>query len=444
MSTLSNQASLISGSRRRPWIMLLAALLIFAGAVVIRQVRDRVAPPAVPLPVAPIERTSPDALGQLQERIQRNPNDPAAYAELGLTLLQQVRVTGDVNLYGRARQAFDDALQRDPQQVDALAGQGILALALHNFKGALQWADKAWALNPFRAQILGIKVDGLVELGRYSEAVDALQKMVDMRPDLSSYSRVSYLRELHGDPEGAKQAMQTAVEMGAPGSEEWMWTLVHLGNLYWSSGQISEAAQIYEQILTVRADYPYAVAGLARVEAAQGKHKAAIARYEGLVGRLPLPEFVVALGELYEATGDPVKAQQQYNLVRTMQKLNTAAGMNVDLELATFEVNHGQDQAEALRQARAAYAERPTIYAADTLAWALYKAQNYREAQQYSQEALRLKTQDPLLFFHAGMIAAAMGQLEQAQAQLKTALAINPNFSLLYGPQATAKLKELK
>jgi tetratricopeptide (TPR) repeat protein len=444
MSTLSNQANLMTTSRRRPLFMLLFALLILAAAIVVRLVKDRVTPAAVTAPPAPIERTSPDALGQLQERIQRNPNDPATYAELGLTLLQQVRVTGDVNLYGRAGQAFDNALQRDPQQVDALAGKGILALALHDFKGALQWADKAWALNPFRAQILGIKVDGLVELGRYPEAVETLQKMVDKRPDLSSYSRVSYLRELYGDADGAKQAMQSAVEMGAPGTEEWMWTLVHLGNLYWNSGQLEQAAQIYQQVLSTRADYPYAIAGLARVEAAQGQHKAAIARYEGLVTRLPLPEFVVALGELYEITGDPAKAQQQYDLVRTMQKLNAAAGMNVDLELATFEVNHGGNQATALAQARAAYAQRPTIYAADTLGWAFYKAQNYTEAQKYSQEAMRLKTRDPLLYFHAGMIAAALGQVDQAQAQLKTALAINPNFSLLYAPQAQAKLKELQ
>lgn len=443
MTTLPNHQITNRLFNRRPFLLLLSALLIFLVVVSVRQVQDWVNPPAVPTPLAPVERSSDTAIAQLQVRLQNNPNDTAAYAELGLGLLQQVRSSGDINLYGRASEAFDQALQRDPKQLDALVGQGVLALALHDFAGALQWADQAWAINPFRAQILGIKVDGLVELGRYPEAVETLQQMVDLRPDLSSYSRVSYVRELHGETTGAKEAMQTALEMGTPATEEWLWTLVQLGHLYWNSGGLDQAAQIYEQALLVNADYPYALAGLARVEAAQGKTQDALARLEALVARLPLPEFVVALGELYQATGDSAKAQQQYDLVRTMQKLNAAAGMNVDLELATFEVNHGSDPAAALAQAQKSYAERPTIYAADTLAWALYRQGDYAAAQTYSQEALRLNTQDALLHFHAGMIAAALQQKDKAQEHLQTALTINPHFSPLHVPEAQTKLAEL-
>lgn len=443
MTTLSNQPSPNRIANRRPLLLLLSALFILAVALSVRQVQDWLNPPAAPAPSAPVERSSDTAIAQLQVRLQNNPDDTAAYAELGLGLLQQVRSTGDVSLYGRAAEAFDKALQRDPQQLDALVGQGVLALALHDFTDALQWADQAWAINSFRAQILGIKVDALVELGRYPEAVETLQKMVDLRPDLRSYSRVSYLRELHGETAGAKAAMQSAVEMGVPATEEWLWTLVQLGHLYWNSGEMEQAAQIYQQALQAQADYPYALAGLARVEAAQGQGEAAIARYTALVTRLPLPEFVVALGELYEANGDNVQAQQQYDLVRTMQKLNAAAGMNVDLELATFEVNHGNDLTAALAQAHSAYAERPTIYAADTLAWALYRHGDYTAAQQYSQEALRLNTQDALLHFHAGMIAAALQQNDKAREHLQTALAINPHFSPRLAPQAQAQLAEL-
>jgi tetratricopeptide (TPR) repeat protein len=380
---------------------------------------------------------------RIQQRLAANPDDVQAYAELGLALLQQVRETGDVTLHGRAGEAFDTALRREPKQLDALVGKGVLALALHDFKGALHWADKAWAMNPFRAHILGIKVDGLVELGRYPEAVDALQAMVDLRPDLRSYSRISYLRELHGETEGAIAAMQEAASMGAVGSEEWLWTTVQLGHLYWNTGKFQEAEQLYQQALQFRPDYPYASAGLARVNAAEGNVANAIAGYEALVKRLPLPEFVVALGELYEASGQIEKAQQQYHLVGVMQALNASSGMKVDLELATFEVNHGDDPTAALGLARTAYEQRPALYAADTLAWAFYQNGDYEAAQPYSQEALRLGTQDALLHFHAGMIAA-LGDRHAAGEHLATALALNPQFSPLYGAQAQAKLKELQ
>jgi tetratricopeptide (TPR) repeat protein len=245
---------------------------------------------------------------------------------------------------------------------------------------------------------------------------------------------------LHGETEGALSAMLDAAGMGRYGTEEWLWSRVQVGNLYWNSGQLERARQTYQAALAARPDYPYAIAGLARVKAAQADLTGAIADYAALVQRLPLPEFVVTLGELYEAAGQPDQANQQYDLVRVMQKLNAANGMNVDLELATFEVNHGTDPAAALAQAQAAYAERPTIYAADTLAWALYKTGDYQAAHQYSQEALRLGTQDALLYFHAGMIADALGDAPAAKTHLTQALQINPHFSPLYAAEAQAKL----
>jgi len=426
---------------RRPFLMLAVALVSLLIALGWRVLQPSV--PRTVTPPAPVELSSQEAIRKLESRLQNNPDDTDAYAQLGLGLLQQVRESGDLSLYTRAGKAFDEALTRDPKQLDALVGQGILALALHDFQGALTWADQAWAINPFRAQTLGIMVDGQVELGRYDEAVQTLQKMVDLRPDLDSYSRVSYVRELYGDVDGAIEAMGSAVQTALPGSESWAWTLTHLGHLYFNRGDLAAAENIYAQVLSAKADYPYALAGQARVAAAEGNTEEAIAIYQQITERLPLPEFIIALGELYEATGQPDAARQQYDLVGVIQQLNAAAGMNVDLEMALFTASHGNNPAAAVQQARAAYAERPTIYAADTVAWALYQQGEYVEAWQFSQEALRLQTKDALLHFHAGMIAAKVGNTEAARTHLQTALAINPHFSPLYGPVAQEALAAL-
>ena len=443
MHTSTAHPTLRRFPRRRPQMMLLFAGLILIAAIVYRSfIASTVAGGVTPAP-APVDAASPEAINRWQARLNQNPDDTEAYAQLGFGLLRQVRVSGDIALYNRAGQAFSAALERDPKQIDALMGQGVLALALHDFKGALNWADQAWALNPFRAGILGVKVDGLVELGRYEEAVTTLQQMMDLRPDLQSYSRVSYLRELHGDVDGAIEAMRTAVDGAVPATEDWQWTLTHLGNLYFNRGDLETAATIYGQVLAQQATYPYAVAGMARVQAAQGETAAAIAQYETLVNRLPLPEFVIALGELYEANGQTSAAQAQYDLVGVMQQLNQAAGMNVDLEMALFNASHGHDGATTVTEARAAYAERPTIYGADALAWALYQNGEFAEAWTKSQEALKLGTKDASLYFHAGMIAQALGDTAAAREHLEQVLAINPHFSPLYGPVAEQALAEL-
>jgi Flp pilus assembly protein TadD len=168
-----------------------------------------------------------------------------------------------------------------------------------------------------------------------------------------------------------------------------------------------------------------------------------LAQYQTLAERLPLPQFVIALGELHEAIGDMAAAQAQYDLVAVMQQLNAAAGMNVDLEMALFNATHGTDQAALVAEVRAAYTARPTIYAADALAWALYQQGEYAEAWQRSQEALRLGTQDATLHFHAGMIALEQGDKAAARSHLTQALAINPYFSPLQVPVAKARLAGL-
>lgn len=449
MSTLMTQPAPVRRSTRRPFIMFLFACLILAVAIGVRLFLNFTTPTQTPAPTVPAAVTirgnmvhsavDQDEIAQLQAKLRQNPNDPSLYAQLGLAMLQKVRETADPTLYPQAQMAFDNALKRDPQQLDAITGQGILALARHDFKEALVWGQKAQALNPFRAQILGISVDGQVELGRYDEAVNTLQKMVDMRPDLASYSRVSYLRELYGDVDGAIKAMQTAVSGAVPGTEQWSWTQVQLGNLYFNRGDLTNAELIYRQVLQMKPDYAYAQAGLARVQAAQGNLKDAIATYAAVVKRLPLADMVITLGEWYEASGNQAAAKQQYDLVNVIQQLNASAGMNVDLELALFNANHG-DKVLAEKQARTVYGYRPTILAADTLAWALYQNGKYAEAQTYSEKALRLGTRDAMLHFHAGMIAAALQDKAKANEHLKLALTINPHFSALYAPQAEAEV----
>ena len=62
-------------------------------------------------------------------------------------------------------------------------------------------ARSSWAAAPARIGAF-VRVDALVELGRYDEAERELQAMIDRKPNLAAYARVSYLRELRGDLDG--------------------------------------------------------------------------------------------------------------------------------------------------------------------------------------------------------------------------------------------------
>jgi tetratricopeptide (TPR) repeat protein len=217
-----------------------------------------------------------------------------------------------------------------------------------------------------------------------------------------------------------------------------------LANLYFNTGDLEGAELEYELTLQNRPDYVYALAGLGRVRAAQGNMDEAIKLLNQAVAIMPMPEFVITLGDLYQTSGQQEAANQQYQLVAAIETLYRANGVDMDMEIALFNADHDKDMTETVALARKAYANRPSIHGADALAWALYKTGHYAEAQTYSVEALQLETKDSLKLFHAGMIALKLGDQEQAREYLETALANNPHFSILYTEEAQRVLENLQ
>jgi tetratricopeptide (TPR) repeat protein len=394
--------------------------------------------------VAGTDSSTDKLIAGLQRRLKDDPEDFSSYVNLANAYLQKVRETGDPSLYAKAEDLLDHAEKIEPQNPELFATRGILALARHDFARALEFGERALALNPESARYHGIVGDAQIELGRYEEAIASYQKMIDLRPDFSSYSRVAYARELYGDPEGAIQAMQDAVEAGAPVPENKAWAYVQLGNLRFTTGQLQEAAKDYDLATKTLPNYPPALAGQARIAAVRGELEDAAALYQQAFDRMPLAEYAINLGDVYTEMGERQKAGEQYDLVRVIDKLYRANGVNTDLEIALFYADHDMKLQTSLQKARAAYEARPSIHAADVLAWTLYKTGNYEEAQRYSSEALKLGTRDSLKLFHAGMIAKALGHDEQAQKYLQQAIDLNPHFSLLYSNTATAALEDLK
>jgi tetratricopeptide (TPR) repeat protein len=264
-----------------------------------------------------------------------------------------------------------------------------------------------------------------------------------MRPDLASYSRISYLRELHGDLNGAIAAMRLAIQAGPLKSEATAWCDVQLGNLYFSRGALDDAERSYARSLQRVAGYAHGNAGLARVRAARGDLAGAAVLYERAVARLPLPDYVGALGDVYARSGDAAGAAREYDLVEVERRLLIANGVRVDADLALFDADHGRDVARAVSVAAAEYAIRPSVHIADILAWAELQDGDLVSARAHSAAALRLGSQDPLLLYHAGVITHAAGDDAAARALLERVATLNPRFSLLWADDLAARLKQL-
>jgi tetratricopeptide (TPR) repeat protein len=392
---------------------------------------------------APWSRTERE-LSSLQESVRDNPKNGRNKTLLGTTYLQKARETGDPTYLSKAEQLFKQALDLNSNDFEAMAGMGSLSLSRHQFWEALRWGEKGLVLNPWSAELHGVVGDACVELGEYDRAVKIFQKMVDLRPQLSAYSRVSYIRELYGDTQGAIEAMSIAVSSGAPNRENTAWCQVQLGHLYFNQGNYRMAERQYQNALKHLPKYVHALAGIARLRVAQSKFDEGARLYEEVVAAMPLPEYVIALGDLYEAVGKKDLAKKQYDLVLAMEELYRANGIDTEMEMALFEVDHHGNVSVALKQAQRQIQKQGNIKAADVLAWALYKAGRYQEAESTIEKALRLGTKDPLFLYHAGMIHYRAGQRTKAKECLSQALALNPHFSIRHAPVARHTLDELR
>lgn len=398
-------------------------------------------PTAVPTASAPVSPTIA-LIATLTERLKADPTDPAINRDLGIALLQRIRETADPSLYAPAKAALETALQDSPDDALVLVGIGGLQLAQHAFAEALATSAKALTSLPDFGPALAVRVDSLVELGRYDEAAKAAQELIDQRTDLPALARVSYLRELYGDLPGALEAMQQAAATTSLAPENVAFATTIAANLMRYLGRPDEARQGYLDALALDPSYAPAEAGLGRLAVGAGDTAAAVKHFKRAAAIVPLPEYVIALGEVHEASGDQAAARQQYDLARVESRLLQAAGVVVDLELALFESDHG-DKAEGLRLARRAYAERKTIKTADALAWAFYRLGRVGETASLAREARRLGTLDPVLLFHAGMIESAAGRTAGARRDLGRALALDPGFSATSAAEAKRELERL-
>jgi tetratricopeptide (TPR) repeat protein len=390
--------------------------------------------------LAPLRTTATtsmaDEVSRAQAAVRMNPDDVAALDKLGLAYQQSARETGDPTYYTKSGEALRRALRLAPRDLIATSGLGSLALSRHRFREALALGRRAHAISPTTVRNYGVIGDALVELGRYREGFRAFDAMASMKPDVSSYARIGHARYLLGDVPGAIDALKLAVDAAAGQGETEAWTHVQLSKVYFSVGRTSRAAAEARSALRAFPGYALGYDALAWAQFAQGRLQQAIRSEQSAVNRIPLPQYVSMLGDLYRVTGNEKEARRQYVLIRVIERLLVANGVKTDLETALFDVDHGIRLPASLALARAAHRERPSIDGDDVVAWALERNGQCGEAQRYSRRALRLGTLDALKMFHRGMIERCLGNRAEAAHWFARALRLNPQFSLLWAPVA--------
>jgi tetratricopeptide (TPR) repeat protein len=376
----------------------------------------------------------------LEQEVRARPGDAHVLVQLGFAYQLRWRETGDASFLPRSESALTRALRVNADDPNAVLGVGSLALIRHEFRQALAHGRRAAQLLPGSARPYGVVGDALIELGRYDAAFAAIDRMAALKPNLASYARVAYARELVGDRAGALEAMQLALEAAAGQPEPSAWAHVEIAKLELGHGRVEAARRHARAALRAFPGYPAGLVELARAEAASGRFDSATRVARRSADAVPSAASVALLADVLDRTGRHAEARRQRGVVAVIDRLLRVNGVRVDLETAVYRADQRIRPLETVELARLARTDRPSIYGDDALAWALARGGRCSEALPLAKRALRLGTKDALLYLHRGYAEGCAGDRAAMRRWYAKALELSPEFSIRWAPVARAAL----
>lgn len=393
------------------------------------------------IPQSRSESASENLVTATLSAVRARPDHAPGWISLGDALAQRQRETGEPVWFELARKIYEEASRKDPAQVDAMAGMAWAYGGQHQFELSLLWAGKALEADSSHATSHGITGDAWVELGEYEKALESYQKMMDLRPDLSSWSRGAHLLWLTGQQNRAVLLMKQAVNSGGPFAENTAWCRARLAMMLFQNGALLAASQALEPALGNAKPNRLVLLAAGRIAAAQKKWDVAETHYRAVLESGPDHEALVALGDLAMLQARADEAKTWYDQVQALHLSHKEKGVHDHLGMARFLADHERTPGEALRLALE-HGEPRNLHEWDTLAWVWLKQGDPLKAAGYIKKSLDTGTRDAEIHYHAGCIAMAAGDLSTARQYLQKSLSLNPAFSLLQAPEAHRLLEK--
>lgn len=358
-----------------------------------------------------------------EERVAANATDYSSTLALIDAYLTRVRSSGDLSDITRAQTALERARDLAPvNDVGLLLREGMVAFTSHDFLAARNAAREMVERDPGIEAGVALLGDASIELGEEESAIAAYQELAPLgtAPVLSRLARYDLLI---GNVDGAEASMRSAIAAaqieGFP--DQVAAYRLQLAEFLRGQDRLDEAASAYEAVLDAIPESAAAMGGLARVHEADGRRDEAIGLLERATAILPTPQLVSELGDLYALSGDDERAAESYALVERIAAVAAATGSVYDRQLVLFLADHDLRISDAVEMAAAELTTRKDVFGYDAYAWALYRAGDLEGAAVAADDAMRLGTPDGRILYHAGLIAAARGEIERARELLTTA-----------------------
>ncbi len=392
-----------------------------------------------------------------EQRVAQDPKGAIGWSQLSAAYLRLSRLRDDNGAAVKAEEAARKSLTlRRSNNLNAALRLAQSILAQHRFTEALAATEDAMKIAPGNASARQLHTEILIELGRYDEARHEF---------LAQGGGASVVRARLLQLEGkTSQASEILADLAANADRNWdmspdakSWYHLKLGLALWDEGQASEAKQTFESAININPFDFKALAGMARLKAAQGDIAAAKEWASRSVSITPTVEAAALLEDIaaregkadevstYRTLVDKVSHPDLYEFLSNPKAKTGAFKPHThDRLYAMYLADHKRNLDDALRSAKKDMESRHDIYAFDTLAWVLHQMGRDQEAKAAMTEAMSQGTQDAKLYYHAGLIEEALTNHSVAEKMLQKALDINPTFQLGQADDARLAIERMR
>lgn len=380
-----------------------------------------------------------EALARLDKALERRPNDVEALIKRGGCQLRLGRPS-------KAIADFDRVVQRDPLNPSGHADRGIALLMLSRH-------DEAEAAFTRAIRLWTIPLNGARGLGSGGREAVAEAKA-------NAYAGLAQVYHRTGRDEAALAEYDQAIAIyaGDPNSH------IGRGDVYRALGDLARALADFNEAIRLGPNLPRAYTSRGRLLEDSGEDDRALADYDQAIAIDPSYAFAYSLrGGLRSKLGRNEEALADFEVVGRLSPDNAEAhkdrggvlvrmGRNeealVELNKA-IEINPRLGKAyqnrgaaynnlaryeDAIADLNRAIEIDPTNAGARTnCGLAYFMVGEYERALEDLSEAVRLAPREPVVHFNRGNVYAKLGLRERAMADYRTTSDLNPKLVSSYG-----------
>ena len=368
-------------------------------------------------------------IAELENDALQLPIDRVKITKLAYLQYQRASLTGNLDELSVADGTLDHAIEHLGRDGDLYFLKANIHFKVHRLADVEK--DLEASTDLLQSPVgRALKADLDFQQGRYEAARSGYEALIEEERTWDTLARLAYFHFKMGDFDRADQLYDEAVdELTAKEMRHYAWVELQRGVVDLSRGNYEKAREHYERAERAYSGHWMVQEHVAELLGAEGRHDEAEALYRGVIARVPRPDFLQALGELYLSTGKTAEANDCLKRAESAFLESAQRGeVHYYHHLADLYADVFENGVEAVKWAQKDLELRRNFSTLAALAWALYRAGEFSRALELMNESLASGVKDARLFHAAGLIHKAFSPNGKADSYLQMAAAINPHY----------------